>query len=87
MYEVKLSRLQSLNDELTSHLVETEYLSGRWTQSTPATVILLTSSFFIPMLEPLMVTEIRPFRGPKRGMICKRQDEKKVPFNAFLILL
>lgn len=46
------------------YLVETEYLSAWWKQSTPATVIFLMSSFFIPMLEPLMVTEMRPFRGP-----------------------
>lgn len=44
--------------------METEYLSSWWTQATPATVIVLMSSFFIPMLEPLMVTKIRPLRGP-----------------------
>lgn len=45
-------------------LVETEYRSSWWTHSTPATMIRFTSSFLIPMLEPLMVTEMRPFRGP-----------------------
>lgn len=59
-----------------NYLVETEYLSSWWTQSTPATVIFLMSSFFIPMLDPLMVTEIRPLRGPKRGMICRRKEIK-----------
>lgn len=60
---------------LLEYLVETEYLSSWWMQSTPATVIFLMSSFFIPMLEPLMVTEIRPFRGPYRGLIWRRKEK------------
>lgn len=67
----------SLNCRL-DYLVETEYRSSWWTQSTPATVIFLMSSFFIPMLEPLMVTEIRPLRGPKRGMICRGKEIKLI---------
>lgn len=65
----------SNSTSLCDYLVETEYRSSWWTQSTRATVIFLMSSFFIPMLEPLMVTEIRPLSGPKRGMICRSRGK------------
>lgn len=37
----------------------------------------LMSSFLMPMLEPLMVTEMRPFRGPKRGRIWDQQNQNQ----------